>query len=460
VKNNYRLSNNSNRVCGPGLRLAGAAAVLSFGCSGAAFSAVDIYEPRDTLDAAVAGPAFMAGSDANAFTVSLADHQYYDSNVFRFPTGTPVTTFVAPDASRSDTINSPQAGLAGQWGLGRQIFDVSVNVQENHFFDNTYLSNLSTDDHAVWNWGVGGVLTGQVGASYLRDLVSFVNNASFERTIYSQQQYYGSARYQVGPHWVLYGGLMDNVASVSQANSNDSRSKAVDLGAELATDAMSTFGIDYRYTDARYPNSVVLDNVVFDPDWREDRLRFLLKRPVTEKTTIDLSVGYLRRDYANSLIGSFSGPVWRIIGGWQPTEKTQLIVTTWRNLQAYLTDQSNYFRGTGVSLSPTWLPTERITLTLTGSRETQSYIGSSDIANTQPSRHDTLNVAIASIGFAATRSLSFDASFRHEQRSSNGSVSVTPLNGGILTTGGLPVDTTHSLSYVDNYAGIGAKFVF
>jgi len=420
------------------LGLGGAAAVLSLAGTNLLYAAVEIVEPRDTLDTAIQGPALLGGSDANALNFSVADHEIYDSNVFRLPADENVKIQAGPNASRSDFINSPEAAFAGQWGIGRQEFDVGVDVQDNRYADNTQLNNLSTNDHLLWNWGIGGLLTGQVGASYLRDLVSFVNATEYQRTIYVQQQYFGSLRYEVGPHWTVYGGILETVASVAQANSNDSRSKALDLGAELATDAASTLGVDYRYTDARYPNAVLLNDQIFDPDYREDRVRFLVKRPLSDKTTLDVAVGYLRRDYGTSVIGAFSGPIWRGTLGWAPTGKTQVLLTTYRNLQAYLNDQSNYFRATGVSLTPLWNPTERITASLTLSRESQTYIGSSDNLNNQSARHDTINGEIGALTFAATNALSIDASIRHEQRGSN-------------------IDAR---SYGDILATVGAKFVF
>ena len=432
------------------LSSAGAATLLSLACCNALYAAVEIFEPRDTLDTAVGGPALLAGSDANAWNFSVADHQFYDSNVYRLPKDEDVKSQVNADASRSDWYNVPEAAFTGQWGLNRQVFNVGVDVQENRYFNNTALNNLATNDHVIWNYGLGGVLSGQVGATYLRDLVSFVNATGYAPTIYEQQQYFGTMRYQVGPHWTLYGGILDTVAAVAQANANDSRTKAVDLGAEFATDADSTLGMDYRYTDARFPRAVALNEITedgivvalpgaaFEPDFREDRVRFLMKRPLTEKTTLDVAVGYLRRDYSNSLIPGFSGPTWRGTLGWAPTEKTQLLLTTYRNLQAYLNDQSNYFRATGVSLTPLWNPTERISVSVTVSRETQSYIGSSTSATDQAARHDTVNGEIAAVTFAATRSLFIDATIRHEQRGSN-------------------IDAR---SYVDSLATVGAKFVF
>lgn len=437
----------------PKITSLGAATVLSLACSHTLYAAVEIFEPRDTLDTAVAGPSLLGGSDANSWNFSVADHQSYDSNVYRLPKDENVKDLVGAGASRSDWYNTPEAGFSGQWGLNRQVFNVGIDVQDNRYFNNTPLNNLATNDHVIWNYGLGGVLSGQVGATYLRDLISFVNSIGFAPTIYEQQQYFGTLRYQVGPHWTLYGGILDTVAAVAQANANDSRTKAVDLGAEFATDADSTIGMDYRYTDARFPRGIVLSTatdagdivtsaLASDPDFREDRVRFLLKRPLSDKTTLDVAVGFLRRDYANSEISGFSGPTWRATLGWAPTEKTQLQLTTYRNLQAYLNDQSNYFRATGVSLTPLWNPTERIALSVTFSREAQSYIGSNATVTDTAARHDTINGQIATVTFTATRALSINASIHHEQRSSNVSSNLD------------------ARSYDDSLATVGAKFVF
>jgi hypothetical protein len=274
----------------------------------------------------------------------------------------------------------------------------------------------------------------------LRALVPFVNATVYTRDTYQQTEYFAAARYQLGPRWSIYGGVLDAALTVDDPASrvNDSRRKSVDMGIDLATGVADSFGLDYRYTDALYPNGIVISDVSFDPDYREDRVRFLVKRMLSEKTTIDLNAGYLKRDYGNLLIGSFSGPIWRGSLGWQPRDKTNFVVSVWRELQAYLTDESNYYRGTGASIAPVWLPTEKITLTLVFSREDQNYIGSSTNDLNQTARRDTVNAQQASITYTPTRSLTFDMSYRHEQRDSN-----QPLR-----------------AYNDDMASVGVKFMF
>ena len=415
---------------------------VAAGLSALAMAAVPIVDPQDTLDQAVSGPAAIYGSGGNIYNFSVGDQERYDDNVFRLSRDADIATTVSPSASKGDYISSPTAGGTAEWSTGRQIVDLNVNVQDNLYANNTYLNNVSTTDKVAWSWGVGGALSGQVGADYLRDLVSFVNTTSYTRLIYGQQEYFASLRYQIGPRIVVYAGILDAVFSLSGAQFNDSRSKSFDLGGELATNELNTFGLDYRYQDSRYPNTVVLETVggatPFNPDFRQDRVRFLFKRTLTDKASLDVAVGYLKRTYGDSVIGAFSGPTWRGTVSWLPTEKTQVLLATWRDLQSYLTDQTNYYRATGVSLQPIWTPTEKVTASLTVSRTAESFIGSSVSAINEGSRTATINAQGLDVGYIPLRALTFDFSYRREQRDTNGFLR----------------------AYTDGIASASVKFVF
>ena len=405
-----------------------------------AFSAVEIPDPKDTLDKAVAGPDLIGGTTDNAFNVYVADRELFDTNVYRLPAGTDIAAVVGPGAATHDHINSPGVDLSGQWGIGRQIVNVELNAQDNRYSNNTNLNNISSSDRAVLNWGLSSVLSGQVGINYLRGLAGFVNATSYARNIYDQANYYAAARFQVGPRWAIYGGIENSLLGFGQnvPGGNNTRAKAADVGFDFVTNVEDTIGLDYRYTDTRYSHGIALNSTIFAPDYRDERLRLLVKRVLSEKTSIDLSAGYLQRTYANTLIGSFKGPIWSGTLGWQPTGKTQLLVSTWRSLRAYLTDQTYYYRSTGLSLSPVWNPTEKINLSFLVSRESQTYIGSSAVGGGQPGRRDTVNAQVASITYSPMRALTLDASYRHEQRDSN----------------------VQLRAYTDGLASAGIKFVF
>lgn len=393
-------------------------------CSSEVFAAADY---RDTLDKAVAGPDEMDVVPGDVLTPFVADALTYDSNLFRLPasvTNLTTLTGLGPKSTREDYMNSASAGLDAQWLAGaRQRINLDLRVDDNRFRHNDDLNNISTDDRLTWNWGIGGVLSGQVGADYSRFLASFINTEVYSRNLIQKEEYFAASRYQLGPRWAFFGGLLDTKYTLSdiQSKANNSSSKSVDLGGEFATSAADTIGFDYRFTDARYPNGIVLNGTSFDPDYREDRARVLAKYMISEKTVLDVSAGYLKRHYPNTVIGGFAGDIWRASLQWQPTPKTQLVVTGWRQLAADLTAQTDYFVDKGASLSPTWTATEKVSLTATVSHDDRDYIGSNPgvaVAVGQ-ARRDGITGERVGLTYTPTSAITCNFSYGHERRNSN-----------------------------------------
>jgi hypothetical protein len=144
---------------------------------------------------------------------------------------------------------------------------------------------------------------------------------------------------------------------------------------------------------------------------------------LSEKTTLDATVGYLRREYPSTAIGSFSGDIWRVKLQWQPTLKTQLTVGTWRQLNADLTAVTNYYLSRGVTIAPAWTASEKVTLTLTATQEYQDYIGSNPVGvlplDSTAGRRDTLSLQTLNMAYTLSRAISFSVTAGHERRDSN-----------------------------------------
>ena len=332
----------------------------------------------------------------------------------------------AANPGRSDSIDSAIAGLDGEWLTGaRQSVDVDLTANYNRFFRNTDLSNVSTQDSAAWNWGVGDSLSGKIGADYARLFGGFDNTQVYSRDMVNKTDYFASLRYQVGPRWGIFGGLMGSDYSVTapQATFNNSSSKSVDGGFDFSTE-QSRIGFDYRYNDSRAPNSALLNGVQFNPDFREDRARVLLRYALSEKTILDASAGYLKRDYPSAAIGSFSGEIWRASLQWQPTPKTQLLAGVWQQLDADLTSQTDYFVDKGESLTPQWVASEKLTFSATVAHDTQNYIGSNPVGPIPidfiaQARHDTLTSETGNLVYTPIRALTLTFSVGHVKRGSN-----------------------------------------
>jgi hypothetical protein len=387
-------------------------------------------EYKDALDIAVAPPEELTEEQrTDRLVLSVADTYTYDDNIYRLPSGTTdLTTLpgIGPNPSRHDSIESITGGLDGTWLTGaRQSVDLSLRVDDNRFFRDKDLDNVSTNDRVAWNWSLGSALSGMLGADYSRLLGGFVNVQVYSRDVVNRADYFGSVRYQVGPRWGIFGGLLGTTYSVSspQATFNNSTSKGGEIGADFTTE-LNRIGVDYRYNDSRAPNSALLNGVVFDPDFREERARILFRHVLSEKTIFDASAGYLKREYPSAAIGSFSGEVWRAALQWQPTPKTQLLVGAWQQLAADLTSQTDYFVDKGVSLTPQWTPSEKLTFSATVAHDTQNYVGSNPVGPIPidflaQARHDTVTSETASLVYTPIKAIALTFSAAYVKRDSN-----------------------------------------
>jgi hypothetical protein len=404
--------------------------VFAFGLAAwASASMGGAVEYKDPLDIAVAPLDDVAALQrTNRLILYAGDTFSYDNNIYRLPSSvTDLTPLpgIGHNPSREDDIESVTGGLDGEWLTGaRQSVDVNLRADYNRYIRNTDLNNLSSNDRVAWNWGLGTALSGKVGADYTRQIGGFYNTAVYTRDIVNRADYFASLRYQVGPRWGIFGGLMgsDYTVTPSQSSFNNSKSKSVDVGADYTIE-MNRLGFDYRYNDSRAANSTIVNGVLFNPDYREDRARVLVRYALTEKTILDASAGYLKREYPTNAIGSFSGEIWRAALQWQPTPKTQLLVGVWQQLDADLTSQTDYFRDRGVSLTPEWIASEKLTFSATFSRDTNSYLGSNPagfitVVTTQ-ARHDTLTGETGSLVYTPIQAIVLTFSVAHVKRDSN-----------------------------------------
>jgi exopolysaccharide biosynthesis operon protein EpsL len=407
---------------------------VAVGCfAGPAAHAVTDY--RDQLEKAVDVPEDIAQQDT--FQPFVGDSFTYDSNLFRLPKNVDLTTLtgVGGTPSRFDYINDATGGFGAQWLFGnRQSLGIGAKVDYNSYVHNTYLNNLATDDSIIWNWGLGSALTGQIGATYSRQLQSFLNTAVYSRNMINIQQYFAGGRWQVGPHVALFAGTMYSTYGLTDSNAktNDSHTKSADFGADFSTSAQTTVGFDYRYTDSRFPNPIDIGGFLFEPDYREDRARVVASYVLSDKTTFNANAGYLRRQYANSVIGDFTGWIGRFTTNYQITDKTLVSGTVYRQLAADLTQQTDYFVATGVQVGPQWSPSEKITIAAGLAYDHRSYLGVNTVPPSQVTssgpppvvisgaqRRDSFTSELVSFTYNPIAALAITANYVHDHRNSN-----------------------------------------
>jgi hypothetical protein len=374
---------------------------------------------------AVAGiaPPPLTAADGDTYDLYAGADALYDDNFYRLPTNYGSLAGISPKATRADSVYSISAGGDGQWALGRQVFNVSLHADENRFVHNDSLNNTGGYAKLLWNWQIGSYFSGTAGATYSHALVSFGEALFIGRDLLTSTDYFGTARYQVGPHWAVYGGVNDSSISHSevQARSGDFKTQAGTAGVEYAADLLDTYSFEYRYDDGRFRTGQVFtfNGVNVSPDFHDDTLLLTVHHSFSEKTQLIADAGYLKRFYPNTTIGSFAGDVWRATVNWQPSEKTQLAFAVWRELHAYLVSESNYFVSRGESITPSWQPTEKLSLSAALLYESQNYIPDSASAIAFGSLSSKIIREQLNFGYSPRDRWRLGLTFTHTNRESN-----------------------------------------
>jgi hypothetical protein len=360
---------------------------------------------------------WLAPDAVDDFKLFVGDAQSYDNNLFRVPPGTVgVPGSIFSRTYQADDINTVTAGGEGKYDIDLQEFDLRAQVDDNRFYYNSGLDYVGGDASGTWNWRVGPYLSGDAGVYYDRTLASFGQTRYSGFNVVTSTSEFGTARYQLGPHWAVYGGIQDGRSSQSAEAEkfNDYHAKNGDVGVQYVNNGNDSYSFEYKYADFSFDQDLAIQGY----DYREQSAKFLLHYAVSDKTFIDAYGGYLHRIYPSLPIGSFTGPVGRITVTYNLTEKTQLLLSGWHEVHAYIDAESAYFVAQGASLSPVWNITDKLSLTVLASFENQNYINSNTVTATAP-RRDRVYADQATIRFVPRDAWVVNLFFRHDKRESN-----------------------------------------
>jgi exopolysaccharide biosynthesis operon protein EpsL len=369
-----------------------------------------------------AGPVYTAESPERQLEIFVDAQTNYDDNLYRLPANLSTqAAALGAGASRMDRIDVASLGFGYEWLPGVQIVKGNAGLAYNHFANNGVLNNTSRYAKLEWDWRLADRWSGKLGASYNVSLANFANNHFFAKDILQTSGYFGDIDWQLGAHLFLNA----NARRSSTTHSADARvyedyvANAGGTGVRYVTEAGDELGWDYRYTHGSYPHAPQLTGIPFDQKYDESTSGLHAKYMLTGKTQFEGSAGYLKRNYPQSNSGDFSGTVWRTAVTWAPGAKTQVVLSAWRQLTAYLDSQSDYFVSNGASIAPTWIPTTRLSFALQYSHDRDRYIGTSPGAATVP---DARRETVRSGKFIGTwdpiEPLRVTASYRFERRRS------------------------------------------
>jgi exopolysaccharide biosynthesis operon protein EpsL len=360
--------------------------------------------------------------DGHMVQFYLGGQSSYDDNLYRLPGNlTDLQAVLGPRASREDRIDTASAGLDAKWTAGLQTLAVGARADYNRFNHSDALDNASGDGKLEWGWRVADAWSGRVGANYDRALASFANNRFLGKDLLDTSASFGEIDWQIGSHWIANASARHTTAAHSAVSRNidDYHSNSGAFGIDYTTAIGNLLGWEYVYANGRYPNEIELRGLPFDRGYDEHTASFHVTYRLTGKTTFQGRSGYLKRTYPNASLGGFSGGVWRASLEWQASTKTQVIVSGWHELTAYIDAQSDYFVTQGVSVAPVWAPTHKVSVSLQFSRDRENHIGSNLSLPGTITRRDTVTSGKFTMAWKPTRALELDLSYRLERRDSD-----------------------------------------
>ena len=371
---------------------------------------------------AIAAPTTAPREPGDAFRFQLSQTMMQDSNLYRLPADLDARTLSSDgNATRDDLVSRTSASADGGWQFGRQDVEMSVNADENRYARNDSLDNTSGNARADWNWQLASDWSGQLGGSYGRSLSGFTNSRFLARDVLETDDYHGTVRYQVTPHWNLNGqGRVANGShDTTSRQSDDFDSQTTAFGAGYLSGRGDQFGLEYRRTATSFPNETPGPALFESRRYIDRAANFNLQYAFTVKTSLQGSVGYVWRHYPEGVLGDFAGATWNASLHWEPRSKTRVTLSQWRELNAYLDAESSHFESRGTRLTVAWLPGARETFAFEVSDERHDYAAFDPASFTEAPRRDTLRSAQTTFTWQPNERLAIDLAYAFERRDSN-----------------------------------------
>jgi hypothetical protein len=360
----------------------------------------------------------------------LSEQFTYDDNLFRAAESDDVGLIpVDPsdpgatprEVSREDYVNIITVGLGNDFHMGRQTLRLKGSVYDARYQDNDYLDHTGGNASAQLDLQMLTALSGRLAGAYSRKLADFANTLGTDRDLIETFNYNGYLRWALGPRWSITAGGA-RIETEHDLNRRRQENLEADLGRvslDYQTPSFHSFGIEYRYMDAKFADAPVDVNGLSASDYEENAVLARFTYTATIRTQFRVSAGYVERERPGIPEGNYKGDVWRAEIDWKPRTKFSTLFSAWRELKAYTDVESDYFISDGFSLEPTWSPTEKLTFSLSVAYEDQEYINTRDLELVGEQRSDDVLSGLFTFTYKPRDQLAIELSYRGSDRDSN-----------------------------------------
>lgn len=358
------------------------------------------------LSAMMAFPAFAK----DTFRPYVEIRRMWDDNLFRTETNT-----------RSETVDITSVGTALDWRYGRQQVIGRASVSQVRYQEFGHLDYDGYDLDLQWNWQTANGISGLLGCSESQTQSSLADIQSSLSNLHTQRRCKAGIVANPSGKWQARLVLSDSQSSNSDPTRQvyDWQENAAEATLGETTSAGNYVGGFLRVAEGTFPNRQVIGSQRIDNSYQQKEAGLQTNYRLSGATKLDLRAAYLQRTHDQVAERDFDGLTGRLSLAWQPSGKTVLRSTLYRNVGAVEDLNANYVVADGVSASAIWAITDKTRLSVDAKLEQRAYAGDPGIVSGLTQRKDEVRSAGAGIDYQAHRVAGLGISARSESRASN-----------------------------------------
>jgi exopolysaccharide biosynthesis operon protein EpsL len=368
------------------------------------------------------------------FSPFVTGAYHYDDNFFRLQSDqAALTRLGTTDKAESYSVLSAGANL--NWQVSRQHIKAKAEFSHTRFDRYKVLDFDGHDTSLQWDWLLGSVLSGDVGAKESVVQGSFVNIQQPINNLITQRQAFAHGAIQVGAPWKIKFGAekLDSKNSLPSLQTQDSNVDTYNAGLQYQTRAGNVVEFISEMSNGNYPNRQIVGvSPVDNTDKQWDNGVAVSWKP-TGKTTLKGRLNYTKRSYNDVPQRDFSGITGLLSDVWQVTEKTSLGMFVYRNIGVVESTTASYSVNRGVAATVAWKATAKLTFNLNLAQDRLTYSGDPGfVLSTTPARQDRLTSLQFGANYQVLRNTTLGLNLQHGVNHSNQALASYRYNSVML----------------------------
>lgn len=354
-----------------------------------------------------------------------------DDNVFRISNQVdPLTTIGF--ASRGDTYRTTTAGVSLDVPVSLQRLQASLTYNAYRYDRFHQLDYDGYDVRGSWLWQVGSTLSGEIGASEDYSLASFAQTLNVAPDRLHVREEFAKGSWLVTPDWKLYAAGDDLVQSNSSpgaqyntvAEYNNVTVDSLEASLSRAAGTGNWFGFDTRYESGHFPVPQPIvgptATVSINNGYSQYGFGVVVDMGSDTPSHVVARADQVRRHYDQVTSRDFNRATGRLEYTWTPDVKVSVSAIAERDISPYEYIHSGIVMVRGLTLRPLWHATDFIDVSASLAWVDRSYLSDPVVAlGAALPRDDGVRSLSALLAYHPLRWVTVQASFVHEDRSSN-----------------------------------------